>query len=345
VKQEISVAKSFVTGATGFIGSNLVRWLLARGDEVSCLVRESSSPENLDSLDVRLVAGDLFSSDELRRAVRGQDFVYHVAGCTRALRREELFRVNELGTANVAEACASADSPPVLTMVSSLAAAGVAPRGRLRHEADPPVPVSWYGRSKLAAEHAIRRRAGAVPITVVRPPMVLGPADHMGLEMYLSLQRFGVHLSPGYRRLRYSVIDAADLAELMYRAAHRGERLPPTDAEDPGPGTGIYYAATDDHPTYGELGRLIADALGRRWRVVIPVAMPVVWGTAACGELTGQLRGRPVYLCIDKAREITAGSWACSAEKARRQLGFEPACPLSERLEQTVAWYRREGWL
>lgn len=339
------MAKSLITGAAGFIGSNVVRMLLSHGDEVTCLVRRSSALRNIESLDVRHAHADVNDGDALRRAITNHDFVYHVAGQTKALRRDDLFRVNGQGMANVAEACAAQDTPPVLTIVSSLAAAGTSPPRRLRLETDPPAPVSWYGRSKLAGEQAARLRADRVPITVVRPPMVLGRADRMGLEMYLSLQRFGVHLSPGYRRLRYSVIDAADLAELMYRAAHRGERLPPADDEDSEPGTGIYYAATDDHPTYGELGRLIADALGRRWRVVIPVAMPVVWATAACGELSGQLRGRPVYLCIDKAREIAAGSWACSPEKARQQLGFEPACSLPERLEQTVAWYRQEGWL
>ena len=73
--------------------------------------------------------------------------------------------------------------------------------------------------------------------------------------------------------------------------------------------------------------------------------MPAVWMTAGGVELTMRIRRRACYLNFDKAREIAAGSWACSPQKAAEQLGFRPAAPLPDRLCQTAAWYRSAGWL
>ena len=99
------MARILVTGASGFIGLHLVRRLTADGHDVACLVRKSSAVESLQSLGARLVFGDITDLESLRAAVAGRQIVYQLAGCLRALRREELLRVNEGGLRNVAQAC------------------------------------------------------------------------------------------------------------------------------------------------------------------------------------------------------------------------------------------------
>jgi dihydroflavonol-4-reductase len=345
------MAKVLVTGASGFIGSHLAAVLAARGDDVSCLVRTTSAAEFLQTLGVRLVFGDVTDPESLPAAVAGQEVVYHVAGRTVALKKREFDKVNHWGVAHVAAACAARTTPPVLVCVSSLAAAGPAIDGRPRVESDPPAPVSNYGRSKRLGEQVVEALADRLPITIVRPPIVLGQRDHLGLPLFRSIVRFGVHFVPGRKPRQFSVIHATDLAQLLVLAAERGKRLPPPACEADEnaclascSGVGSYFAAGELAPTYAELGRLVAESVGCRLRV-IRAGMLSVRVLSVLGEAISQARRQPMLPNLDKLREITAGAWLCSAAAAKDHLGFAVGAPLIERLRETAEWYRKEGWL
>jgi len=339
------MSRVLVTGANGFVGTNLVEMLQARGDEVTCLVRQSPRLERLKSLGARLAMFENFSDRQaISRAASGQDVVYHVAGATKALTRRRLYEVNEHGTRQVAQSCAEQCHPPVLVYVSSLAACGPSTAERPRRESDPPEPVSQYGRSKLAGERAVRELSDRVPTTIVRPGIVLGPADVDGLAMFRSVQRFRVHVTPGSGRQRFSIIHVTDLCRLIILAAERGKRIT-VDETDDARGTGCYFGADEQSPSWAELGRMVSEALGRRWVLVVPVLRPCGWAVAGVVQMASQTIRRPLYLGWDKAREIAAGSWVCSTEAARTELGFSCEVSLPERLRQTAAWYREAGWL
>ena len=149
---------------------------------------------------------------------------------------------------------------------------------------------------------------------------------------------------PGFKTQRFSVIHADDLAHLLILAAQRGRRLPPLGQDGDSAGQGYYFAACEQDPTYADLGRLVAESAGRRV-LVIPTVMPVVRLVAAGCEAISRVSRQPMPVNRDKVREIVAGSWVCSAQKAKNDLGFEVGAPLIERLRQTVQWYREEGWL
>jgi len=339
------MAKVFITGGTGFIGYHLIKALSQQGHDVVCLARKTSRIEPLREFAVKFVHGDICDSDSISAALSGVQIVFHLAGTTKALRRDDFFRVNELGVKNLLDACRQSPTTPVVVIVSSLAAAGpILGRNRSpKREGSPCNPVSLYGKSKRAGEIMAEGYAADLPITIVRPGIVFGEWDKDCLEMFRPIARTGIHLVPGYRRKYYSLIYVGDLVDLLLKVAANGERLPANRASA-GSGTAYYFAASEETPSYGQLGKLMAEALGKRV-VVIPVAPPVVWTVAFFGEIVGQIRKRPVVFHWDKAREALAGSWICSAQKARQQLGFETPRSLKERLQQTVAWYRQANWL
>jgi nucleoside-diphosphate-sugar epimerase len=249
--------------------------------------------------------------------------------------------VNAGGVESVAAACADRAEPPVLIVVSSLAAAGPSADDRPRVEGDSPAPISAYGRSKLAGELAAARHAGDMEITIVRPPIVFGPGDRGVLEMFRPIAHSGLHVLPGREERHVSLIHVADLIALLLLVAHRGERLHP----DGTPGRGVYFVAAEHDPTYSELGHAMARALGKTRATVVHVPGPLVRLVGLCGDALGRVRQRPGWVNSDKMTEALAGSWTCSSTKARTQLGWSLAATLAERLRATAQWYRQAGWL
>jgi len=332
-----------VTGASGFIGTHLVRALVDAGYEVTCLVRPTSELSAIANFGVTFVEGDITRKDTLVDPSRKVSTVFHLAGSTSSFSAETHTRVNEGGTRNIVEACAESDRPSKLILVSSSAAVGPSPPGRPMIETDSPAPLSIYGRSKLAGETVARRWAGRVPITIVRPAIVFGEYDKDVFRMF-DLVAHGWHLVPGMKTRYFSLIHASDLAQSLILAASKGENLPAPEDEFKSPGQGIYFIADDWAPSYAELGLMIADSLGRKAKVV-NIPGPFVWGIAIVNEILARIRREPSIMNMDKAREGLSGSWVYSSEKANRQLGFKPDATVQERIHQTGKWYQEQGWL
>jgi dihydroflavonol-4-reductase len=337
-----------VTGASGFIGRRLVRRLVERPCRVSCLVRANSRIDELRLAGPQLITGDVTDRGSVERALAQSQAgtVFHLAGLVRAQHRDEFMRVNAGGVETVAAACADRADPPVLVVVSSLGAAGpCGRRGNLRVEGDVAAPVSNYGRSKLAGEHAAARHAAIVPITIVRPPIVFGPGDRGVLEMFRPIACWSLHLVPGWAEHCLSLIHVDDLVEGLLLAAERGERLPECALNQATHGKGIYFIAGEDRPTYAQLGQLIAAALGKKPPTVIHLPASVTRLVGIIGDVTSLIRSRPGWISRDKITEALAGSWTCSNAKARTHLGWCPASTLADRLHETAQWYRQAGWL
>ena len=333
--------RALITGATGFVGSNLVAHLRRLGWEINCLVRNAARAEPLKQLGGNLYLGHLADEESIERAIVDTDFVFHVAGRVRALSSEQFETDNVIGTRHVMEAAAAQDKPPVVVYVSSLAAGGPS-RETPRQESDKDEPISDYGRSKQSAERTAATFAGEVPLSVIRPPIIFGEADRSSLAIFRGVKMLRLHPVPGFRKFPVSLVHVADLCQAMVRIAEQGERVAVDGSAEPG--KGIYHVAAERTIAYGDLGKLAGQALGLG-AIALPLPRAFFWIVGGAMELVGQLRRRPSVINLDKVREAVASGWVCSDDKIRQTLDYSPGAPLEERFSATAAWYREHGWL
>ncbi len=322
----------FVTGGTGFVGAHLVKALCARGDTVTAMVRRRALVERLGwGPEVRLLSGDLDDEAALREGCAGADVVYHVAGKIAARSAAEFMATNRDGTANVLEAARDGGARRML-FVSSLAVAGPTTPGHPIDEARPPLPVTDYGRSKLAAEVLVRAMPLPLAWTIVRPPVVYGEWDRGTLKIFQLAQR-GVVPVFGDGSQELSVIHAEDLARSLIAAA-----------TSPAAAGRIYFAAHPTTTTSRELVLAAGRALGRTPRIVpVPplVARGVLW---AVGTLA-HIAGRTTLLSADKGNEYLAPAWTCRSDALTRDTGWRAEIKLETGLRRAANWYREVGWL
>lgn len=319
-----------LTGATGFVGSHAAEAFVRHGFRVRALVRSPARAAALEPLDVELVHGSLEDPAALAAASAGVDAIVHLAALTHARSADAYERANVAGTRRLLEAGLGAGVQRFVYL-SSLAACGPSIGGRAVSAADPPSPLTQYGRSKLAAERVVLEAADRLDVTILRAPAVYGPRD-TDLYHFFRLARLGVVPVPTGPARRLQMVHAADLARALVHAT----RAPSA--------AGVYHIAEPRSYTWEEVGRMVGEAVGRDVRIVrVPAAL--IGGLAAASEAAARVVGRSSIFNRDKARELLAPGWLCETEAARAALNYEADIPLAEGLRATAQWYREQGWL
>lgn len=320
-----------VTGASGFIGTNLVRRLLRDGHEVRCLRRSDGAvAPRTTSYVVRYE--DPRSLLECR-ALDGADVVFHLAAATRAVRPSGFTAANVTPTRHLLGALVARRLAPRFIYVSSQAAAG--PATDLAHpvvEDDEPRPVEAYGASKLEAERVVRSFGNHVPCTIVRPSSVFGPFDRDFLTLF-RLARRGVMVYPGVARHWLSVVSVDDAVEALLAASRAGVAAGAT-----------YFVANAEPVQWRELGALVARAVSRQVRH-LDVPAGVIRAAGVAGELLGRVTRRATLASRSRYLLSRQRFWVCSASRARDELGFRESRSLPDAVRDTYLWYLDHGWL
>ncbi len=317
-----AMAKSLVTGGSGFIGSHLVHALARRGDNLRLLLRETSDVSSLEGIEFERAVGDVCDRDSVRGAMDGVARVFHVAGRTSLRRadRERVFEVNVEGTRNVLEEAMRAGVERAV-FTSSIAAIGPAPPGETADEDQPYSGGSLsipYVDSKHEAELvATRVAARGLPVVIVNPSFVLGPNDPSGTSNQL-VSRLLMRRIPVYVDGALNIVDVRDVAQGHLLADERGQE-------------GERYILAGRNFT---LGRLFADLA--RIADVPPPPLRLPGAPAAAVVEALENAGLPMPTSAD---EVLSGTqwWTYRADKAKRELGFQPR-PHEETLEDTVRW-------
>jgi dihydroflavonol-4-reductase len=316
------MAKTLVTGASGFIGSHVARALAGRGDELRFLGRRGSNFEHLSDLEFERVTGDITDRRAVRRAMKGAERVFHIAGSTsmRAGDRERVFEVNVTGTRNVVEEAMRAEVGQVVH-TSSAGAIGPARPGGTADESQAftagQLGIAYINSKHEAEVEAMRAAARGLPVVIVNPTFVLGPDDPSGTSNAL-VKRVMLRQIPFYVDGGLNIVDVRDVAAGHLLAARKGK-------------VGERYILGGRNFT---LGRLFAD-IGRISGVPPPPVKVPPHLTRAAVAVARRV-GFPVPVSEDEVRSAEYW-WTYRSTKAKKELGFK-ARPHEETLEDAIEW-------
>ncbi|MDH3297913.1 MAG: NAD-dependent epimerase/dehydratase family protein [Gemmatimonadota bacterium] len=318
--------KVLVTGATGFIGTYLVRQLVEEGRSVRVFVRR---PEALD-VGIRhrleVVQGDLCNRDALRRAVRGTETVLHLAACAKAWSPQpsEFQDANVRAVGWLLDAARDSDVERLVHVSTALTRDTSEPRG-LNGSMTP------YEQSKRAGEQLVEAYAAeGRHAVIVHPTRVYGPGplnDANGVTRVIALYMRG--------RFRFRIADGDVLANYVHAAdVAQGIRL----AADRGRSGRHYMLGGEENFSFREFLNQVAAVSGGR-HLVAPLPSFVARGAGVGGELWGRL-GRPTSLTRAWV-DVFLRDLPVDVSIPRSELGYRPR-PLTTGLSETIRWLRGE---
>lgn len=295
-----------VTGATGFIGRNLLKSLHARGWRVRALTRLPRRNEAA----LEWVTGTLDDPGALDRLLDGATAVVHLAGRVRGRSLDEFLRSNVEGTINLVEAAKRRQAGRLL-LVSSLAA----------REPD----LSWYARSKYLGEQALKDHAAGIDCAVFRPTAVYGPGDRE-MKPLFGATRWRLLPVTGSAASRFGLLHVDDLVEaiLLWLEA----------AAPPG---GVYEL--DDGMPGGYDARRVAEIAAGVWKHpvhLLPLPVILVRMVAGINLRLAHLLHYSPMLTPGKLRELLHPDWVCDNTALTGALGWKPTRTLSDELSAAV---------
>jgi dihydroflavonol-4-reductase len=325
---------ALVTGANGFLGSAVVRALLADGTAVRALVRPGSDRRNLSGLAVTIADGDVTNPESLRRAAAGCEAVFHVAADYRlwVADAQPMYRANVDGSVNVLEAAAGAGATRMV-YTSSVAVLGIN-ADRTPADEDTPVTiddmVGHYKRSKFLAEQAVRKRAAELefPVVTVNPSTPIGPRDIKPTPTGRILLDAAAGRMPAFVDTGLNLVHVDDVAAGHLAAAKRG--VP-----------GERYVLGGDDFTLQQILELVAQHVGRR---ASTIRLPhwSVYPVALAAEAVAMLTKREPRVTLDGLR-MSKKHMYFSSRKAQRELDYRWRDPRLA-VAAAVDWFKVNGY-
>ena len=326
--------KFLVTGATGFVGSWLTRFLLESGNEVRVLHRSHSDLRELEGLKLDHCIGDVTDRDSVLRATKDIHSVFHLAGLVGYSRsmRENMELVNIRGTQNILEAC---QANPVKRIVhfSSVVAVGASFDGKIPLNENSPYNIQHldlgYFETKHTAEQMVSAavKSGLVDAVILNPATIYGPGDarkgSRKTQLKVAKGKFPFYTSGGV-----SVVAIQDVVKAAYTAWESGR-------------SGERYILAGDNILIKDLFSMIAGLAGvKAPRIYLP--NPIVKAIGRVGDILEKV-GKKGPLNSETAWTAILYHWF-DHSKAKKELGFSPM-PAHQAVAQSVEWSQKNGLL
>jgi dihydroflavonol-4-reductase len=323
-----------VTGASGFVGSAVVRQLLKAGHQVRALVRSTSSRINLADLRAEIVEGDLRDVESLVRAMAGIRFVFHVAADYRLWARnpQDIVRTNVEGTRNLMTAALRAGVERTV-YTSSVATLNARPDGKASDETfrlEAQAAVGAYKYSKVLAERLVETMVAEQNLAaiIVNPSTPIGPGDVRPTPTGRIIVEAAAGRMPAYVDTGLNLVHVDDVAAGHLAALQNGR-------------IGERYILGGQDVLLGDMLREIARQAGRappRLRLPRRLIFPIAYGAEAIAYFTG----REPFVTTTGLRLAKDRMFFTSA-KAEREIGYR-ARPHSEAIAEAIAWFRQHGY-
>ncbi|MGH7968241.1 MAG: hopanoid-associated sugar epimerase [Limisphaerales bacterium] len=332
--------KCFVTGASGFIGANLVHELLARGHQVKALVRSGSDLRGLEGARIERIEGDLGHAERLAPALRGCDWCFHVAASYHLWLRNyrPMYAANVEGTRAILKAAAAAGCARIV-YTSTVGCMGLPAGGDGQVvPSDEATPVSegqmsnHYKRSKWQAEQvALEGAREGVPVVIVNPTAPVGPRDVKPTPTGQVIVDFLNRAMPAYLDTGLNWVHVRDVAVGQILAAEKGR-----------PGERYILGHAEGNWTLNQAFQALQKITGvpaPRLRVPYFVAL----GAARINELVSSFTGKPPKAPVAGVR-MARYKMFFNPAKAIRELGL-PQTPPEQALADAVNWFRSNGYV
>lgn len=333
--------KILITGASGFIGSTAVDKALHLGYETWAGIRATSSKIFLQDERIHFIDLPYANKEKLKAQLRdfvaenGRfDYIVHIAGLTKAVRKSDFDKVNYEHLKNFADALTEIDAiPDLFVFMSTLGAVGVGDEtGYTPLACDcAPNPNTAYGRSKLKAENYLKSMDG-FPYVILRPTGVYGPRDKDYLILVRAVKN-GLNVGAGFRKQILSFIYIDDLVKIIFDCIAKN-----TFRKE-------YYVADGDVYTDSEFNTIVQQALQKKRVIRMKVPLWLVKPAAYASEKIFGLLGKATTFNTDKYLIMKQRNWSCDITPLREDLNFIPDYPLKKGIEKTIEWYKKEGWL
>jgi dihydroflavonol-4-reductase len=326
--------KVFVTGATGFVGANVVRALLAKGYEVRALVRAGANTANIDGLQIERAPGSLADRETLRAAMMDCEALFHVAAMYSLWKTDAdpLYRANVEGTRNILTAAEEAGVKRIV-YTSSVAALGVPARGQIATEALQTTVeelVSDYKKSKfLAEQEALAAARRGQHVVIVNPSTPIGPFDIKPTPTGEIVLRFLNKRMPAYVDTGLNIVDVEDVAVAHILAMEQGK-------------SGERYILGNRNLTLKEMLDILASLTGMKAPTKrVPHFIPLAVAYIDEGVLAKFGKRPDVSI---NAVKMSSKVMYYDSSKAVRELGM-PQSPVEGAIEKAVQWFRGNGYV
>lgn len=322
-----------LTGATGFLGRNLVPRLVKNGRSLRALVRPSSDVQFLQALGVELAyADDISDAAAVQDACAGCSHVIHAAGQFRFWGDLDSFRqTNVAGTEAVVKAAVFHNVDKFIH-ISTIAVVGTTPVNGIIDETTPCQPKEPYQISKYEAEQVVRQAIvdHQLPAIILRPGAFYGPWGRYAFNRLFfeePLRGWRIKVDGG-KHITFPVFvdDVAQAAELALTNGGLGET----------------YNICGNSYTHNEVNQIISDLANlSRFRFDIP--SPLVLALASVWTAVSRFTGQEPFYPINMAPYVFQ-DWPVANDKAQRELGFQPT-PFEQGAAETLNWYWEQGIL